>query len=62
MIIIIFLIYFFFQMNYSIITEFIRKCLVLNIFGSILNFNMSAQDIENIYSFIRMNNYSLTIY
>ncbi|XP_050065706.1 uncharacterized protein LOC126554688 isoform X2 [Aphis gossypii] len=49
-------------MNYSIITEFIRKCLVLNIFGSILNFNMSAQDIENIYSFIRMNNYSLTIY
>lgn len=49
-------------MNYSIITEFIRKCLVLNIFGSILNFNMSTQDIENIYSFIRMNNYSLTIY
>jgi len=54
--------YIFFQMNYSIITEFIKKCLVLNMFGSILNFNLSTQDIENIYSFIRMNNYSLTIY
>jgi len=53
---------FFFQMNYSIITEFIRKCLVLNVFGSVSNFNMTTQDIEDINHFIRINNYSLTIY
>jgi len=49
-------------MNYSIVTEFIRKCSVLNIFGNILNFGMSAQDIQNIYNFIRQHNYSLKIY
>lgn len=49
-------------MNYLIITEFIRKCSVLNTFGNILNFGMTTQDIEYIYNFIRLNNYSLTIY
>jgi len=49
-------------MNYSIVTEFIRKCSVLNTFGSILNFGMSTQDVENVHDFIRMHNYSLTIY
>ncbi|KAL4097345.1 hypothetical protein QTP88_022139 [Uroleucon formosanum] len=38
-------------MNYLIITEFIRKCSVLNTFGSILNFGIRSQDVENIHHF-----------
>lgn len=49
-------------MNYSIVTEFISKCLVLKTFGSILNFGMTTQDIQNVYNFIRQHNYSLKIY
>ncbi|XP_003247654.1 uncharacterized protein LOC100576013 [Acyrthosiphon pisum] len=49
-------------MNSSIVTEFIRKCSVLNTFGSISNFGMTTQDVENVHNFIRLHNYSMTIY